>query len=226
MGEIGLSAGYRDGKPVQPMGGRDSQPYIYDFNYGVWMADFNAQVALAGMDATIAWAVDDAMHMEKSTNSTWPKLDNVTFKKWGFWNSMGEEIGHPEDTAIRPWFYTWSLQSRVFPRGCRFVEVPDPQVPGLRVIAAKFERNGTPYWSFAVINDSDEPRLVILRAPAAGAPLAVFRYNYFDKDRPVDADGFPVVKAVDRLADADRGLPVSLPTRGVVVLTTLPHDAK
>ena len=224
MGEIGLSAGYRDGKPVQPMGGKDSQPYIYDFNYGVWMADFNTQVALAGMDATIAWAVDDAMHMEKSTNSSWPKLDNVTFKKWGFWNSMAEEIGHPDDAAIRPWFYTWSLQSRCFPRGCRFVEVPDPQRPGLRVAAARFERGATRHWSFVVVNDADEAREVVLRAPSAGVLPRLFRYHYFDQDRPVDPDGFPVVKHVDKLADPAAGLAVSLPSRGVVILTTLPPD--
>ena len=28
-------------------------------------------------------------------------------------------MGHPEDEAIRPWFYTWSLMTRLFPKGAR-----------------------------------------------------------------------------------------------------------
>ena len=223
MGEIGLVSGLgKDGKPVQPKGGRDSQPFIYDFEYGVWMADYNAQVARAGMDGTCAWAVDDAMHIQKNPDSTWPKLDNVELKKWGFWNSMAEEIGHPEDAAIRPWFYTWAVMSRAYPAGCRMLEIPGCLPKGLRPLAARWEHHGTKHFSLTVINDSDTARDVTIAVPEAAWSSTVHRFHYFKDDRPADADGFPVVKQIDSGVDLSKGVAVSLPSRGVVVLTTIP----
>jgi hypothetical protein len=223
MGEIGLVSGLqKDGRTVQPKGGRDSQPFIYDFEYGVWMADYNAQVARSGMDGTCAWAVDDAMHIQKNPQSTWPKLDNVELKKWGFWNSMAEEIGHPEDAALRPWFYTWAVMSRAYPRGCRMLHIPGCLPPGLRPLAARFEEGGVTHWSLTVINDADTPRTVTMTVPEATWKATVHRFHYFKDDRPADADGFPVAKKVEVDVALDRGVTLSLPSRGVVVITTLP----
>lgn len=223
MAEIGLASGLRaDGTPVQPQGGRDSQPCIYDFEYGVWMADFNAQVARAGMDGTCAWSVDDAMHIDKNRESTWPKLDNVQFKKWGFWNSMAEEIGHPEDAALRPWFYTWSLMSRAFPRGCRMLEMQGCLPPGLRPLAARWIDGDTTHVSLAIVNDSDMSREVTITVPEAAWKSTVHRFHYFRDDRPADADGFPVAKAVEADVDLSAGVTATLPSRGVVILTTIP----
>lgn len=57
-------------------------------------------------------------------NSGWPDIHKTLFKKWGFFNSLAEEIGHPEDANLRPWFYTWSLLSRAFPARCVLTHVP------------------------------------------------------------------------------------------------------
>ena len=223
MGEIGMRGGLGANVPrLQPKGGPDSQKNIYDFIYGVWMADLNSQIVRAGMDGCCAWDVDDAMHIQKDPNSGWPKLDKLEFKKWGFWNSMAEEIGHPEDADLRPWFYTWSLMSLSFPAGCHFVEVPDAQRPGLRTVAARILKDGKEEWSFMVVNDSDHAYEVTLKAPVIKTPLALRRFHYFDNDRPVDPDGFPVVKAVDLNVDLAAGKVVAMPSRGVVILTTLP----
>jgi hypothetical protein len=227
MGEIGLVSGLqKDGRTVQPKGGRDSQPYIYDFEYGVWMADYNAQVARAGMDGTCAWSVDDAMHIQKNPASTWPALDNVELKKWGFWNSLAEEIGHPEDAALRPWFYTWAVMSRAYPKGCRMVEIPGCLPPGLRPLAARYEKDGAVHWSLTVINDADKPRTVTIKVPDVKWKSTLHRYHYFKEDRPVDADGFPVPKAVDADVDLAAGITFSLPSRGVIVATTIPIGQK
>jgi len=220
MGEIGMRGGMGGNvKPHPAKGGADSQLNIYDFIYGVWMADFNAQIVRAGMDGCIAWNVDDAMHIQKDPNSGWPKLDRLQLKKWGFWNSMAEEIGFPEDANLRPWYYTWSLMSLGFPAGCHFVEIPDARRPGLRAIAARI---GDGDWSFAVVNDSDQSCEVILKAPEIKKALNLRRFHYFENDRPADTEGFPKVKSVDKNVDLAAGSTVSMPSRGVVILTTLP----
>ena len=69
MGEAGMTGG-----PVEPQGGNDSQPHIYGHNYGVWMADYNVQCARAGMAGTIAWDLDDAMHINKNKDNAWPDV--------------------------------------------------------------------------------------------------------------------------------------------------------
>ena len=51
---------------------------------------------------------------------------------------------------------------------------------------------------------------------------AAFRqFSDFETDRPADAEGFPVPKKLLRGVQLKAGLTVSLPARGVVVLTTL-----
>ena len=90
----------------------DQQPRVKTFAYGVMMSDYVAQVATAGWMGACAWDLDDAMH----TVSGHPPIPNdKTLKVWGFWNTQGTAMGHPEDEDIRPWFYTWSLMSRLFP---------------------------------------------------------------------------------------------------------------
>ena len=69
-------------------------------------------------------------------------------------------------------------------------------------------------------NLSTAPRIArsVIPSPAA---TTLKQYNYFDSDRPVDKDGFPVVKATLEKADLKAGVEVSLPSRGVVFLTTM-----
>jgi hypothetical protein len=45
-------------------------------------------------------------------------------------------------------------------------------------------------------------------------------YRYFDSDRPVDKDGYPVASETLPKADLDKGVNVEMPSRGVVFLTT------
>ncbi len=98
----------------------DQQPRVKDFVYGVLMADLAAQVARAGWMGASAWDLDDAMHIVNGRDQ--PAVpNNLTLKIWGFWNTQAANMGHPEDEAIRPWFYTWSLMSRLFPKGARIV---------------------------------------------------------------------------------------------------------
>jgi hypothetical protein len=212
MGEAGMTAG-----PIGPQGGSDSQPRIYGHKYGVWMADYNVQCARAGMAGTIAWDLDDAMHINKDKDSQWPDVTKTRFKKWGFFNSLADEIGHPEDARLRPWYFTWSLMSRSFPPGCRTVETSATLIPGLRTLAATFGHD----LSIVLVNDSDTSQDLHVTVPGSQPVPQLHRYNYFPNDMLVNKDGYPLPKETLKDANMSTGLNINLPARSVVILTSI-----
>lgn len=210
MGECGMIDGRCNG---------DQQPRVKDFVYGVLMADYVAQVARAGWMGAIAWDLDDAMHEVGGHGHPVPP-EPLTLKIWGFWNTQGSNMGHPEDEAVRPWYYTWSLMGRLFPKGARIVKAVEGPEAGVRTMAAEWGEGKGRHLSVMLVNDADRSCDITLRVAGAGSrALAVYRY--FDKDRPADANGYPVPSAtIIPAADLSKGLSVSLPGRGVVFLTT------
>jgi hypothetical protein len=202
IGESGMIEGKTNG---------DQQPRVKEFAYGVLMADYFAQVARAGWQGATAWDLDDALHVNTGGHVTPPTAR--TLKIWGFWNTQGAVMGHPEDEAIRPWFYTWSLMARLFPVGARIVAAESG--PGVRALAAL--REGA--LSVMLVNDSDAKHTVTMRVPGGGRH-AIAMYRYFDKDRPATAEGFPAVSRELPVTDLTKGLRIELPSRGVVFLTT------
>ena len=204
MGEAGIIQGRVNG---------DQQPRVKDYDYGVLMADFVAQVARAGWMGASAWDLDDAMHVVNGRKH--PAIpDDLTLKIWGFWNTRGRAMGHPEDEAIRPWFYTWSLMSRLFPKGSRVAAVKEEGFPaGLRTVASS-DADGV---SVMVVNDAGEPRTVAVRI-AGWRGKKLVKYDYFEGDRPVDRDGYPAAQKKKLKADGKGAFRVDLPSRGVVFL--------
>jgi len=190
----------------------DQQPRVRTFEYGVLMSDYAAQVMQAGWRGLCAWDLDDAMHTVRGHPSV-PNQD--TLKVWGFWNTQGTAMGHPEDEAPRPWFYTWSLMSRLFPRGANLLSVNYTAVPNLRVVAASVHSGQT--YSVIIVNDSDGPRSVNLKIPKTDRH-DLSEYHYFKEDRPVDTSQFPQPAKTTINADVTNGLRVSLPGRGVIFL--------
>ena len=191
----------------------DQQPRVKTFAYGVMMADYVAQVAAAGWMGACAWDLDDAMHTVRGHPAV---PGETTLKVWGFWNTQGSAMGHPEDENIRPWFYTWSLMSRLFPRGTRILAVQQPELPHLRILAGASADGKT--LSLMVVNNDDEGRTVAVSVPGGGKKT-VRRYHYFDADRPTDAEGFPTPKETVSAVDLDAGVSITLPARGVVFLS-------
>ena len=210
MGEAGMmSAG-----SIEPQGGRDSQLHIYERIYGVWMADYNIQCARAGMAGTIAWDLDDAMHTVNGATD----IHQALFKKWGFFNSLANEIGHPEDARLRPWFFTWSLMARSFPPGCHTLKISCSNIAGIRTLAAA---NGDDF-SVALVNDSDMPQKLNVAVSGSRKIPQLLRYNYFPDDQLlVDKNGFPLPNEFLNDANLSTGLKVSLPARSVVIFTSI-----
>jgi hypothetical protein len=71
-------------------------PLHLNYEYGLYMADYAAQAVNAGSQAVLAWMLDDSSH------------ENFT---WGMWKNKGGNF------ALKPWFHTWGLLTRCFPRG-------------------------------------------------------------------------------------------------------------
>jgi hypothetical protein len=192
----------------------DSQPHIAEFNYGVWMGDMMIQALGAGLAGASAWDLDDAIHVGGQYGA-----ENL--KRWGFWNSLGGQDGYPvSDLAVRPWYYAWSVLSRAFPAGSQMLVVASTGVPGLRATAARIPDGSGFDLSLAVVNDSDIPRSITLSVPSVPGALPLARYDYFSGQQPVDANGFAVPSQILR-ARPGAGVTVSLPSRGLLVLTSI-----
>lgn len=120
MGEIGLKYVAPEDETLNDLNIRrakaapyasidDSQMSVYDFSYGIDMADALIQTLQAGYSGTVAWMLDDAMHSKGGRDK---------LKIWGFWNIFGEEFFGAEQENVRPWFYAWSMLCRAVPGGC------------------------------------------------------------------------------------------------------------
>lgn len=201
MGEAGIDDGSSG----------DNQTNRFKFSYGVWMADYAIQSMRAGQAGLIAWDMDDAMH-------TWGSYGKEGLKGWGFWNSLAGFKDYPaDDFNLRPWFYTWSLMCRLFPRNSQTLEVDATQDPYCRVAAARLP--GGKAYSFALVNQASDPRSITLKMPDSG-PLKLYEYHYFDAHRPTDTQGFPLPFKVRDNVDLAAGVEVALPEEGAVFLTT------
>ncbi len=201
MGEAAIDDGNRG----------DQQTNRFDFAYGVWMADYAIQSMRAGLSGLVAWDMDDAMH-------TWGSYGAAGLKGWGFWNSLAGSGGYPaDDFKLRPWFQTWSLLCRLFPRGSQTFAVSATGDSACRVAAARLpDGRGL---SMAIVNESDAP-LALTLATSSRERATLHEYRYFAADRPVGERGFPAPGGVHRNVDLASGLKVQLPGMGVVFLTT------
>ncbi len=213
LGESGLLTGRING---------DQQPRVKTFGYGVMMADYAAQTFRAGWEGASAWDMDDAMH----TVHGHPAVPGpLTLKVWGFWNSQGAVMGDPQDFKPRPWFYTWSLMCRLFPRGSSIVQTSEPNLPQFRAAAALTGAGSKKQFSVMLVNNSDSARVITLQIPGLAAPVRCTEYRYFRTVHPVDRQGFAVPYALLHKANVQQGIRILLPSRGVVFLTG-PADAK
>lgn len=235
LGELGLV----DGKTKN-----DQQPHVYDFWYGVSMADAAVQLIRGGAAGFLAWNLDDAMHFygdggegPQSIEDKIPANAYENRKIWGMWNIIGSKHGNAQDENMRPWYYAWSQVSRCFPPGSQILETDDADIYQLRVAAARIPSGGK-YGvsfaiSFAIVNNYDRKLSVMIKAPKVSGKISLARYDYFDTngDNKVDSwpdttdkkgqDKFP--KTVEVLKDVDLkdGIIVQLPSKGVVFLTSI-----
>lgn len=212
LGELGL----KQGMDVL----NDSQSRVYDFDYGVLMADAIIQAIRGGISGVIPWILDDANHIGP----------NGQLKRWGMWNTLaGHTIGgvtYPmNDNELRPWFYPMSLMSKFFPQGSKTLFVTESGVEGIRVAAAKIPNGDNWDLSVAIVNEQNTPKNINLRIPAMSNTMTLNQYNYFSNDRPVNSNGYPIQKNQFGGVSLRDGFDVMLPSRGVTFLTSIGSGA-
>lgn len=212
LGEIGFNRDTQDNQArvkCDRFASEDSQMAVYDFSYGIDMANVLMQAMNAGYGSAIAWSLDDAMHTNGDTG------DKHQLKRWGFWNSLGTELcNDPADEDIRPWFYTWSLMCRYFPQGINIVTSVLSETDGVRVVSG-YRKDGV---TVALINLSDKERDIRIKFSSKGFRQNFRQYVYSDTLRPVDSNGFPV--PVTRISTNSGKLGVSLPANSLILLTS------
>ena len=167
---------------------------IATFNYGLWMADYGVQGARARAGALAAWSIDD---------------DGVT-QTWGMWDTQGNGY------ALRPWFYTWSLMSRLFPASSTIYAPTNPNT-SVRVLGAK---TPTGKWSFVGVNESGSSIDLNFIATSEATTTQLFsRYLYSSGSQTVDGNGIPTAVSTVSTAPAS-GITVTVPAASVVVLSS------
>lgn len=197
---------------ADPYSSTDSQMAVYDFKYGVDMADATIQTMNAGVDGVVAWALDDAMHtLEDLGHSN-------QLKRWGFWNSLGTEIcKNPADENIRPWFYPWSLLCRSFTPDMNIVKTAPLEDRSVRYAVG---HNGKEL-TIAVVNNSDSISSFSLKLDGANfSNVDLNYYSYEEGKYSVDADGFPVVDR-EMTLKMSNDLDITIAPKSVSIYTTI-----
>lgn len=186
------------------------------------MADAASQVMRGGFSGLAIWDLDDAMHDQQNG---FPITDIRSLKQWGFWNSVAGRVFNQPEEEIRPFFYTWSLMANLFPRNSKIIgSTANKELNGLRTVG--MEKDGQ--MTYMIVNDSNSPKEVTIDVKNLNANnLKLFKYDYFDNDRKVDSNGYPVASKVLENVNLEEGYEVSLPSGGVVMLSTIDiEDAK
>ncbi|MDR0542795.1 MAG: hypothetical protein LBH19_11390 [Dysgonamonadaceae bacterium] len=136
--------------------GSDSNMLVYDYFYGLDMAQLCIEVMNSGYSGMAAWMLDDAMH--SNSDSGIPK----DIKLWGMWNILGEEVfNDASQEEVRPWYYTWSLMCRYFPAGSSILKTTFDRTQGVYIAAA--ERNGQ--YTVAAVNVDDSDKQLNISIP-------------------------------------------------------------
>lgn len=163
----------------------DSSMFVYDYFYGVDMADAAIQSMLAGVGGAIAWDLDDAMHTVGDLG------EKHQLKKWGMWNILSEKFGDlEEDKKPRPWSYTWTLLCQLFPSESNIYK-PSYAVKNdsIRSVVATHKKEFTG----AIVNQNSSTKRIKINTTLLQSPRQLYLYEYSELDRPVNNEGFPVV---------------------------------
>jgi len=161
--------------------------------FAVDMADYAIQATRAGTSMVSAWQLDDESYPGG--------LDGEPPKWFGMWSTR--DAG----SELKPWFYTWSLLSRLVRPGSTLYLPTQPA--GTRALAARHPSTGT--WTFVLVNrDPSGDREVTFRAPGYGAvTYSLYLFDGTDGSGPRDADGFPV-PVLAGSGDLDVGITISI----------------
>jgi hypothetical protein len=176
----------------------DNNSYILTYEYGLDMADYAVQAVRGGAKGVVAWVLDDEMYGRPN---------------WGMWSDAAH------GRALKPFFYPWSLATKLFPPGMTMYDVNSPA--GVRILAGNDPARG---WSFAVVNRNTSRARVNLTVPSGGA-LAYDTYQYSARRSPADGAGIPVPRSAGASGNLSNGIEVKVPANAVVFVSGLKPGA-
>lgn len=219
LGELGMKysgdlkeENTRRGKADPFAGPDDSSMFVYDYFYGVDMADAAIQSMIAGVGGAIAWDLDDAMH----TVGDLGEKDQL--KKWGMWNILAEEFGDLEvDKKPRPWSYSWTLLCNLFPPESKIYKPAYSVVnDSIRTVASIYKNT----FSTAIVNQSKKLKIISLSSEMFSKDKILYLYEYSEHNRPVNSNGFPIITKSINL-DLQEDIIVEVKGNSVVFLSTI-----
>jgi hypothetical protein len=194
LGETGMKA-------AQDADGNKDYDFALQPDQALRMADLAVQEARGGVAGAAAWCLDGYASADYC----------------GMWGRGDDDPGTvaPHSTALRPWFYTWSLLCRYLPPGSVIHAPAEPA--GVRVLAAGLPSGG---WTFVLVNRTASAATVGVTEPTGGITLS--KYLYTSGATPTtDANGFPV-RTGTLTADFTTGHNLSVPAHSAALFTTSP----
>ena len=164
--------------------------------YGIFMADYAAQAANAGADAILAWMLDDNSHQGFY---------------WGLWSDKSNGM------KLRPWFFTWALLTKYFPKGCEIFRVKQPS-ENVRVLAARIKVGAESRWSICIVNRGDKSASIKFKIPDV-EKLKMKQFLFNERSVKTDKNGFPL-PAKNKIVDLANG--IICPENSALILSNLP----
>ncbi len=183
-------AGMRDGQSA------NISLEIDNYYYGVFMMDFAIQALHSGATAVLAWMLDDNSHPEF---------------QWGLWKDKKNGM------QLRPWFYTWSLLTKLFQPGSEIYRLR-PRSIQLRALASKSKNGNNNAWSFCLVNVGSDTAAFSIKIDGEKT-YRFYKYLYNETNRKVDDRGFP---SPDSQIDINlnTGKEILVPGNSVVFVTS------
>ena len=170
--------------------------------YAIDIADYAIQATRAGTSMMSAWMLDDESYPGG--------LDTDPPEFYGMWSTRAS------GSALKPWFYTWSLLSRLVRPGSTLYLATQPT--HIRALAAHHPSTGT--WTFVLVNrESTRAQNVTVKVPGhSEVTYSQYLFNGIDGSGPRDANGFPLPVASGRSGDLGIGITLAIPANSVAYL--------
>lgn len=189
--------------------GSDCNMLVYDYFYGLDMPLLAMEAMNAGYSGLAVWMLDDAMHSSGDSGKT------EDIKIWGMWNTLGAEVfGDASQEEVRPWYYTWSLMCRYFPRGCDIVGIKGKAPAGVRYVAAL--KDGKLSVAAVNVSDSDFTLKLALNEQLSDAKLYLYKEGELKYDGEYPA---PVETGI-----SGEKISIGLPAQSFVLLSDYEID--
>lgn len=190
--------------------GSDCNMLVYDYFYGLDMPLLCMEMMNNNLSGMAVWMLDDAMHSSGDAG------DTSNIKLWGMWNILGNEVfGKPAEEDMRPWYYTWSLMCRCFPRETNILKTEYTDTLGLKAVVGELQNQLT----IAMVNTSsnDQTINIALPRPVNNAQL----YIYQEDNMPKNSEGFPVPSVTS--INAQESYLVTLKAQSFLLLTEIKY---